>query len=587
MALARDPLFRLASAATALELVALRVTAGPARAIDLAAAVALLGLVAGLAHLTRDLGAVPRATARGLTAALYLSGLLGTTFIERGQWIAAFALAPALSLLAWDQLRRGQEGWGARHQIVAMAAAVAYEAFVRAGTNSMPWPALAAVAGAAITVGLVGPRGVVLGLIALWPAAPPTPWTATGPTPEGPDVVLVVVDTLRHDRAEAMASFRRVGGGPIEAQAAAPWTLPSMTSLMTGREVASHAVAAQPDGSFSRRNPAHATLAERFAEAAYDTAATAENPFVGRWFGFASGFARFDHDDEDPWPMPGAPFAPTARSSGAALAEWIGLTAPAPAGVDRRLAFANATLADRRDRPVFLWIHLLDVHRPYRRAWSLDLPWSSRAWLAWSAWPTATWADRPDEVLAAYDNEVAYVDRALDAWLAAMPAPGPRGRIVVLTSDHGEEFGEHKGWEHGHTMYQELLSVPLSISGIPGVRGPAGHIDVAPTLLTAAGLPADGLDGRALQGANAPGPYRSMTTWKADPSWRAWREGSHKVVARDGHPTLRFDLGADPGERQGVPDPSQEHLLPALPTSTGDVIDPELEEQLRRIGYRD
>jgi len=233
---------------------------------------------------------------------------------------------------------------------------------------------------------------------------------------------------------------------------------------------------------------------------------------------------------------------------------------------------------------------VLEPHTPYRHALDLPLAWSERIELtrlirsAKDATPSPAEIDRYRK---AYAHQVDVADRALLELLDLFEA---RPAVVIFTADHGEEFLDHGGWEHGHTLYQELLGVPLAIAGIPGLAPQvAGLVDVVPTLLAALELDASGLDGRDLA-RTPPGPIRSASTLYAGSTPRAVRLGPRKLVADD-QGLREFDLAHDPGEQTPLPaSPELEALLP--PPWTPAVAspaprDPLTRRQLESLGYVD
>jgi arylsulfatase A-like enzyme len=190
---------------------------------------------------------------------------------------------------------------------------------------------------------------------------------------------------------------------------------------------------------------------------------------------------------------------------------------------------------------------------------------------------------------------VEQVDRELLRLLDGLgPAP-PRGRVVVLTSDHGEEFLEHGRFEHGHSLHQELLAVPLVVSGVePGEAAePAGLVDVAPTLLARAGLAHDDLPGRDLlaRGGEAAYVAQNLLYDSSPNAHHAVRRGRWKLIVSPAGSRL-YDLEADPAERR---DRAGER--PALAAELGawevgpgaagppQSIDRREAEALRQLGY--
>lgn len=286
--------------------------------------------------------------------------------------------------------------------------------------------------------------------------------------PTGPSVLVITLDTTRADRlgpygyalADTPTYDRLADEGTVfeRAYSACPLTIPSHATIFTGRSPPSHGV--RDDGDFVL-GPAEVTLAERFRDAGYQTAAfTSAFTTQARW-GFSQGFEVY-HDSRD---------GGSSRGS-------RGAQRPADAVVDDALQ----TLSTLPGGPVFSWVHLYDAHWPY---------------------------DPPERYLSKhtgrpYDGEIAFVDaevgRLLSGWEAAYP-----DSIIVVTADHGEALGEGGEQTHGILLHDGTLHVPLILKG-PGVAVGArvaaavGHTDLAPTLLQLAGLSLhEGLQGRDLR----------------------------------------------------------------------------------------
>jgi len=345
---------------------------------------------------------------------------------------------------------------------------------------------------------------------------------------ERPDLVLVVVDALRADhlnpygyrRATSPALATLAASGVVfddnTAQSSA--SLPSMVSLLTGRAMLCDA----------QRVPAGvSTLAERLAAAGYQTVAFAGNPLVSRAAGFDRGFQIFitrDDTGHETW---------DARALHAIVTGWL---AENP----------------RDGRPRFFYIHAMDPHFPYRpddrptlpgedpavtleqrvrlsddvlTTWSKDVGEAGAGSALHDTFNAERWAIL--EQIDAYDREIANVDAATGAILEAF---GTGARLVVVASDHGEALWERmrppkeiealapeqrtlsRVFEHGHggSLCQELLRTPLIVSGtgFPVGRrmtGATSNLDIAPTLLRAAGVADDPLlEGRPLQDELAP-----------------------------------------------------------------------------------
>ncbi|MEL7058537.1 MAG: sulfatase [Acidobacteriota bacterium] len=306
-------------------------------------------------------------------------------------------------------------------------------------------------------------------------------------SPPQPNVLLVVVDTLRADHLTTYGYARDTSprvqsliadqGVVVEtAYAQAPWTLPSMASLLTGLPPDDLLdVEGRPWGVPS----AARTLAERFVDAGWATAGFVANPTMHAGNGFAQGFEVFESAPYDLASMA----LPADRVQAQAL-DWLE-TAPA--------------------EPFFLYVHYLDPHDPYDNA---EIPDGRSPFFPDYDGPISggdahglylgelelSDPERDVEHLRAlYDSEIRYVDRFVGELIDAL---GPRldNTLIVFTSDHGEEFYENGSFKHGETLYDELIHVPLIFrwdGELPAgrrVEGTARLLDIVPTLIEAAGL---------------------------------------------------------------------------------------------------
>jgi len=345
--------------------------------------------------------------------------------------------------------------------------------------------------------------GILIALLALLPAG-----CGAAPEEDRPHLLLIVCDALRADRlqlhgAPAPAAPRLsewAQEGLVFRRATAPsnWTRPSMLSIFTGRHP-------DPDRVLrtDERIPADVPLlAERLAQAGYETLAVSANPFQSSEYGTERGFRV--HLDLG---------VKGAQRSG----HWKHEIA-APVVIEHVEQVLTSRI--RRDRPVFLYVHLMDPHLPYdppaefRHRCDPDYggPFDGRSepFRALSGEHVAERLAPEDnaQIRALYEGEIA----ALDAGLARLRALvdeqlGDRRVVTIVTADHGEAFGEGElgYWMHGNGLGPELLHVPLILHGA-GVRGVSeervGLVDLAPTLLELAGVPQsrDGPppDGRSL-----------------------------------------------------------------------------------------
>jgi choline-sulfatase len=291
-----------------------------------------------------------------------------------------------------------------------------------------------------------------------------------------PDVIVYLVDTLRADHlgaygypgntTPAMDRFVRESVHFRRAYSPSSWTRPSVASVMTGLIPSRH-------GAVRRESclaPDPVTLAEVLHGAGYTTAAFVSNPNILPVFGFERGFDRF---------------VPVDIHEVVNRADRVN---------DAVFSFLDE---EREDGPLFLYIHTMDPH------WTYSPPAPYEAIFAptdgASATPIRTERGR-------YDGEIAFNDRQFRRLLAGLRARnGDRDAIVVLISDHGEEFLDHGGRVHGKTLFQEQLRVPLAIR-LPGrhqagrvVDAPVRTFDLLPTVCDLLRLPVPGaIDGESL-----------------------------------------------------------------------------------------
>jgi hypothetical protein len=195
--------------------------------------------------------------------------------------------------------------------------------------------------------------------------------------------------------------------------------------------------------------------------------------------------------------------------------------------------------------PLFLWVHLFEPHEPYVMH------------------PSHAFGDGAPKPIDAYDSEIAYADEALGKLVALVREKRP-GIAIVVTADHGEEFGEHGGRYHGTSCYEEQVRVPLVVVG-PGVSPGrvatvAQTIDLLPTVLSAFGMPRPArVRGRDL------GPLLAQRDAGEDPGLAYVETDEYSLVARGADRLVcarhigacaLYDVTADPAERV---DRSREH----------------------------
>ncbi|MGD0578956.1 MAG: sulfatase, partial [Bryobacteraceae bacterium] len=364
-----------------------------------------------------------------------------------------------------------------------------------------------------------------------------------GPASEPPStpVILISIDTLRADHLGVYGytrihtpnidSYAQPGTLFTAVDAQVPLTLPSHASLFTSTYPFENRIEenAQPVP------PGAVTLASVLRSQGYKTAAFIGSVFLERQMGLDQGFDVYD-----------SPFSFEAFSPLSGSMFYTGETKNRYAVRDRRagalvVRAAERWLSAQGGQPVFLFVHLFDLHTPYA------IPPGARR-----------------SGVSGYDSELEYVDQQLGWFQRALVRGGWWDRsLVVLLSDHGEGLGEHGEASHGYFLYQSTLAVPLLVHWPEGARGRparilenAGLIDVAPTILDFLHLPAPRtFEGRSLLGAidsAAPGPVAvySETLYTHDAfGWaalRGLRLGAYKYIEAP-TPEL-YNLQADPRE---------------------------------------
>lgn len=460
-----------------------------------------------------------------------------------------------------------------------------------------------------------------------------------------PNVLLLVVDTLRADALELQASLPK-GVQRTQAQvevpvlpqthealdelfqhavvfrnhaSSSPWTLPGFGTLLTGTSPFWHGaqVLMRAGGQEGKKvvqgvQPLRAdalTLAERFQAAGYRTGFIATNPTLDRSLGLADGV-----EHHELWLRSGLPYIVPAYAL-----EPLGIRPLDPAETSYDAAFMRERferfMHTQDPRPWLLVAHLMDPHTPYQ---------PPERFLLGQPTPRSELEARAQR----YAGEVAYVAEVFRHLYAGLQTPSPSGRrtIIALTSDHGEAFGEHGTWMdpgplpstfdpyyarqtlHGQSLYEELLRVPLLLWA-PGLKAgtvdaPTRAVDVLPTLLELAGLHADlPLEGRSLlplaKGEVLPEAPRLGQSLLVGTEKVSLSQGGWKLILKPSWPAEiqeeLYDLRADPYEQvnlaQRMPELAKtlRRQLDALRTARdappSAVPPPAALEKLRALGY--
>lgn len=431
-----------------------------------------------------------------------------------------------------------------------------------------------------------------------------------------PNVILVIVDALRDrdvglygsDRADTpfLDSFSRRGITFADAISTTSWTLPSMKNMMSGQYT--NAFVPEGENLYSTAGSGQ-LIQEAFSANGWFTAAIVANRLIDIDKGFDRGFVFFDASASTKWD----------NGSSEAIYHRI-----------------SDYLKGSRDKPFFLYAHIMDPHDPYVPIEPFsricDAPDDSLVRESLRSRETGhlnyetggagnLTATEKEYLHDNYRGEIRQIDsllyaiyRCLDDYKMA------DNTILLVTSDHGEEFGEHGYYQHSKTLYQESLRIPM-VLGWPGMPGrgslqdlPVSTIDIPATLSSLAGL-------------GVPAGTAGIPVWPPDAKrlrertlfavlqhklidresrkcWRAAYRQSRKLLWNTHSGWTCFDLDRDPDENRYLTAPDYESLkrrddcadwygladelkqfMDAETARTVDAEDPGLDIKLRQLGY--
>jgi arylsulfatase A-like enzyme len=411
---------------------------------------------------------------------------------------------------------------------------------------------------------------------------------------ESPNVVLITVDALR---ADALGIYGGSAESPSphldtlaqqgilfqDVTAPASWALPSIAALHTSLYPSELSVSCRPFLSCDPRlDERRVTLAESLAQAGYHTQAYLTNPWFSPAHGFAQGFDGYEVIRPDlamdlerlrqdqfwialAWHR--VPFAYHLFEEG-----YRSLIAPRLSLEDRGAAF-NGMIDDylqrHREDSFFLWIHYATTDLPHNPVATFPVQGYPKEIAQWDMGKVVdnrhllTYEALLADLHSLYLGEVAEVDALIGNVLAQIDSLGLSDRtLVVVTAGHGEEFGEHGDLAYGHTLYQEIVRVPLIVRGPAWIEGgrsvetPISLVDLMPTILESVGapLPAEA-GGRSLMPALRGErleiePVYSESLYRCYCEWKALRLGSSKLVYDLDRDRLElYDLYGDPTEQ--------------------------------------
>ncbi|MEX0832544.1 MAG: sulfatase-like hydrolase/transferase [Actinomycetota bacterium] len=458
-----------------------------------------------------------------------------------------------------------------------------------------------------------------------------------------PSLVLVVLDTARKDfvhskTAPVFAALARSGRSFARAVAPAPWTLPSHASVFSGLTPTEHGITGAavmtPEGPRSPRERIESLavrwLPEVLRRRGLATFAASANPWVSDAVGLTFGFESV----EESWRFASLPKLanPLDAGPGAGLAHRLGVYARRTAGIgdggaQHSLDSFKRFLAAGR-RPFFAFFNVMEPHAPYappRGHNPLDLAdrlrgvravrrWSADRMVAFSVGRQEIDPSELSFLRELYGGEISYSDAWVGRLLEVLEGGGLLGEtVVIVTSDHGENLGEHHRLSHVMSMHETLLSVPLVMSGplIPkGVEESPISLASLPEILTSlteerwsdpSGRPVLAeYESAAAQVSGArrleeqAGTITSETRERLRAKWVAAYEGDYKYVASSVGDERLFELSSDPGESHDV---SGEHpgivaRLRGLRSGwagdgdvPGTVLEREIADHLEQLGY--
>jgi arylsulfatase A-like enzyme len=410
-----------------------------------------------------------------------------------------------------------------------------------------------------------------------------------------------VLDALRRDAIEphgappgstpAIAQLARRGSAHPHAYATSSWTLPSHASMFTGLLPRRLGLGQAPDGSPQGARPVFREAAPRLlapvlAAAGYETRGFSANLWASDHVGLDIGFERFDYAVPDR----GGRLEAMLGNGRRAELTWAleGLRSRSDNGAAELGSALRGSIAEWSGRPTFWFVNACECHSPCLppRPWN-DLAPRGRLQAALEARRHLSFeslllyvAGRhmiPDEAMERmrhlYSRAAAYLDRWVGDVLDALDRRGILDQtLVIVTADHGENFGEHGLIGHGFGVNESLINVPLVMAG-PGARDPSGTFSLAAlprTIADAAGIDEPPWETGELPEGVAVAQYDGMGTpdhpkvlsfaerWGLDAqgvgrltaSFTAITDGRRKLVLRNSDELMLYDLDADPGETQ-------------------------------------
>jgi len=447
---------------------------------------------------------------------------------------------------------------------------------------------------------------------------------------KGPNVILIAADALRADYLKLYSQEAETSTPGLEALAndgilfrhhvsQASWTKPSFATIFSGLYASSHTATSK----MAMLPDSVNTFPEILQGGGYYTKGFSNNGNIASSFNFNQGFSDYVDPHVRLYFDAGASASDLSMYQILRRARHIAMSKISekmdvedfyqPAENVTRDALSWLDNKRPSDRPFFLFLHYMDTHDPFMDHTQPGVGYAR----------VRMQNPDPEKYLVpmkrAYNSEIDYMDRHLAALFEGLKTRGLYDNsVIVFTSDHGEEFYDHDGWWHGQTLFDEVILVPMIVK-LPGQQG-AGvvndglsrHIDIAPTLLSLAGLtPAGEMPGLSLLNANGTLANGHVTFVYAENDFEnnvieTVRTRDAKVIrenpenARKLPPRQFYDLANDPKEkhnRAGMSDAREAELgqlieqmrqyvqgAAAEPTMAAELSQEE-KDQLEAIGY--
>jgi arylsulfatase A-like enzyme len=495
-------------------------------------------------------------------------------------------------------------------------------------------------------IGFATLAGLGLASATLYLDSPPSiPALKAGSASKRPNVLLVVLDTVRADHLSLygyqrhttpnLETWAREGIRFRNAISPADVTLSSHASMFTGLYTSWHGAHPTPDASdLGRLEPSFRTWAEILSEAGYSTLAVLANyGYLRPEFGVAQGFGFYDVR----WPVKtmGSADHSSLRKLLRPVLDCLVPTDELDRQYRRGDQITDGGLRiikamQGRSNPFFLSLNYMDAHDPYAppppyrdlfpgRIASFDRSRAAelRRELAKHRRPRDADAIL-NHIVSQYDAGIAFMDSELKRLFEGMKQVGLYDNtLIIVTSDHGEAFGEHDDFGHPASVHQELVHVPLLIKYPRSVPSEAGQqieatvsgIDLLPTVLDTVGIPLPAnLQGRSLRTLGPGDDTRVVmaesfldshlvrSRRRTDLVQRALYQGQRKLIGSTSGQMELYDLQLDPAESQdtyGVDNPLAAHFthvldqwIQAVPRAKPSrKMDPQSMDRLRSLGY--